>query len=158
ELGSRQVQVARDSGALAQLQFALNFFARSRVNDGELTEAAVLNDEERVIAEAMGNSPVGYNEMLVAAWRGQESLAAELTERMIRTASARGLGRMIDVAHYARGVLYNGIGRYDAARDAAQKGFEHRDHVGVGPFIVAELAEAASRTGHPELVETALAW
>ncbi len=34
ELASRQVQVARDAGALVQLQFALNFFARSRLASG----------------------------------------------------------------------------------------------------------------------------
>jgi DNA-binding CsgD family transcriptional regulator len=158
ELASRQVQVARDAGALAQLQFALNFFARSRLNSGELTEVAVLVDEERVIAEAVGNSPVGYDEMILAAWRGQESLASELVERMIRTANARGLGRMVDVATYAKAVLYNGIGRYDAAREAARTAFEHRDHVALGPFVVGELAEAASRTGHRELVEAALDW
>jgi DNA-binding CsgD family transcriptional regulator len=157
-LASRQVQVARDAGALAQLQFALNFFARSRLNDGELAEAAVLIDEERVIAQAVGNSPVGYDEMILAAWRGEESLASELIERMIRTSTARGLGRMVDVAGYAKAVLCNGIGRYDAAREAAAAVFEHRDHLGVGTFIVGELAEAASRTGHRELVDAALAW
>ena len=39
ELASRQVRVARDSGALVQLQFALNFLARSQLADGELSEA-----------------------------------------------------------------------------------------------------------------------
>jgi DNA-binding CsgD family transcriptional regulator len=158
ELASRQVRVARESGALAQLQFALNFFARCRLNAGELTEVAVLVDEERTIAEAVGNSPVAYDEMILAAWRGEESSASEAIERMIRAASARGLGRMVDVANYAKAVLYNGIGRYDAARQAARAAFEHRDHVGVGPFVVAELAEAASRTGHQELAEAALEW
>ena len=158
ELASRQVQASRDSGALVQLQFALNFFARSQLASGELTDAAVLVEEERVIAQAMGNAAVGYEEMMLAAWRGQESLASELTERMVQAASARGLGRMVDVATYAKAVLYNGIGRYEAARDAAQTAFEHRDHVGIGPFVVAELAEAASRTGDQELVQAALDW
>ena len=158
ELASRQVQVARDAGALAQLQFALNFFARSRLASGELTAVAVLVDEERAIAEAMHNAPVGYDELLLAAWRGQESLASELIARMVQAASARGLGRMVDVATYAKAVLYNGIGRYDAAREAARVAFEHRDHVGIGPFVVGELAEAASRTGDRALVQSALEW
>ena len=34
ELASRQVRVARESGALVQLQFALNFFARSQLASG----------------------------------------------------------------------------------------------------------------------------
>jgi DNA-binding CsgD family transcriptional regulator len=157
-LASRQVRVARDSGALVQLQFALNFFARSRMASGELGEAAVLIEEERAIAQAMGNSAVGYVEMMLAAWRGQETLASQLSERMMQAASARGLGRMIDIATYAKAVLYNGMGRYDAARDAARTAFEHRDHVGYGQFVVAEVAEAASRTGDRALIEAALEW
>ncbi|MDA0158868.1 AAA family ATPase [Solirubrobacter ginsenosidimutans] len=158
ELASRQVEVAREAGALVQLQFALNFFARCRLACGELADAAVLIEEEHVIAQAMGGSAVGYNEMQLAAWRGEEARATELIERMTRESSARGLGRMVDVAAYTKAGLYNGIGRYDAARDAARAGFAHRDHLGYGMFVVAELAEASSRTGDPALVEAAVDW
>jgi len=158
ELASRQVQVARDSGAIVQLQFALNFLAESQLASGELSTAAVLLEEERVIAQAMGNPAVGYQDMMLAAWRGQELLASQLIERMVQAASARGLGRMVDHATHAKAVLYNGIGRYEAARDAARVAFEHRDHPGYGPFVVAELAEAASRTGDQGLVRDALTW
>ena len=65
---------------------------------------------------------------------------------------------MVDVATYAKAVLYNGLGRYDVARDTALAAFEHRDEVGYGPFVVAELAEAASRTGEQALVRAALEW
>jgi DNA-binding CsgD family transcriptional regulator len=158
ELASRQVQVARDSGALVQLQFALTFLARSQLAAGELVDAAVLIEEERVIAEAAGNPPVGYNAMVLAAWRGQESVASELIERMVQSASVRGLGRLVDLATYAKAVLYNSIGRWDAARDAAWAVFEHRDHLGFCLFVVGELAESASRTGDQALVQAALEW
>ena len=158
ELASRQVRVAREAGALVQLQFALNFLARSQLAAGELSDVAVLVEEERVIAQASGNAAVGYAEVMLAAWRGHESLASELIERAVAAASARGLGRMVDVASYAKAVLYNGIGRYEAARDAARGAFEHCDHVGYGLFVVAELAEAASRTGEEALVSSALEW
>ena len=141
-----------------QLQFALNFLARSRLAAGELSEAAVLVEEERVIAQAMGNPAVGYAEVMLAAWRGQEAGAAELIDAHGAAASARGLGRMVDIATYAKAVLHNGIGRYEEARDAARVAFEHRDHVGYGLFVVAELAEAASRTGDAALVDAALEW
>jgi hypothetical protein len=65
---------------------------------------------------------------------------------------------MVDDARYAKAILYNGIGRYQAAREAARLAFEHRDHVGFGLFVVAELAEAASRTGDQALVQAALEW
>jgi DNA-binding CsgD family transcriptional regulator len=157
-LAARQVQAARESGALVQLQFALNFLARVQLTCGQLSETAVLLDEEQVIAQATGGAAVSYEQMLLAAWRGLESRASDLIERTAQMASARGLGRMIVVATYARSVLYNGLGRYDAACEAAQAAFAHRDDIAYGPFVVAELAEAAARTGDRGLVEAALTW
>ena len=55
-------------------------------------------------------------------------------------------------------MLCNGVGRYDVARDAAKAAFAHRDHIGLGPFVVGELAEAASRTSDQALVQAAADW
>jgi DNA-binding CsgD family transcriptional regulator len=94
--------------------------------------------------------------MMLAAWRGQEREATEAIEATVAAAAARGVGgRLVDLADYASAVLYNGLGRHDAARDAARRAFEH-DQLGLGPFVVPELAEAASRTGDPALVQAAL--
>ena len=79
---------------------------------GELIIAARLTDEDRLIAEATGNPPVGYAAMALAAWQGQEAQASELIEATSRTATARGLGRMVSYADYASSVLYNGLGRH----------------------------------------------
>ncbi len=156
-LAARQAQFARDTGALVHLQFALNFLAWTHLLAGELTTAALMIEEDRLIAEATGNPPVAYTEMMLAAWRGQEAQASELIEATLQEATARGLGRLVDFATYASSVLYNGLGRHDAARDAAWRAFE-RDQVGYGPFVVPELAEAASRTGDVALVRAALEW
>jgi DNA-binding CsgD family transcriptional regulator len=156
-LATRQVQVARDMGALVLLQFGLQFLARSHLLAGDLAAAAQAIEEERAIAEATGTSPVAYTEMTLAAWRGQEALTSELIERQMGEASARGIGRMMHFATYSASVLYNGIGRYDAALDAARRAFEH-DHLGYTPFVVPELAEAASRTGEAAVVGAALEW
>jgi DNA-binding CsgD family transcriptional regulator len=156
-LASRQVQAAREAGALVQLQFALNFLARNHLAAGELATAAILIEEEQAIAQSIGRAPVAYEEMLLAAWRGQEALAAELIDRMMQEASGRGLGRMLDVATYAKVLLANGAGRYDAARDAASTAFGG-DKLGYTLFVVPELAEAGSRTGDEALVRTALDW
>jgi DNA-binding CsgD family transcriptional regulator len=64
---------------------------------------------------------------------------------------------MVSFADYASSVLYNGLGRHDIARDAAWRAFE-RDELGYGPYVVPELAEAASRTGDVALVRAALQW
>jgi DNA-binding CsgD family transcriptional regulator/tetratricopeptide (TPR) repeat protein len=156
-LAARQVQVARDTGALVQLQFALIFLARTHLLAGELATAARLIEEDRLIAEAIGTPPVAGAAMTLAAWRGQEALAADLIEVTVQEATAGGQGRLVSFADYASAVLYNGLGRHDAARDAARRVFE-RDPLGFGPFVVPELAEAASRTGDTALVRAALDW
>jgi len=156
-LAERQVQVARDMGALVRLRFALHFLVRSHLLAGDLGAAAQAIEEERAIAGATGSSPVGYTEMTLAAWRGQEALTAELIEREEGEAHAHGIGRIGHFATYSAAVLYNGIGRYDAAYDADRRAFE-QDHLGYTPFVVPEVAEAASRMGDVALLESAARW
>jgi DNA-binding CsgD family transcriptional regulator len=156
-LAARQAQVARDTGALVHLRLALNFLAGTHLLAGELTTAALMIEEDRLIADATGNVPIAYTEMMLAAWRGREEQARDLIEATSREATARGLGMFVTVATYASSVLYNGLGRHDAARDAAWRAFE-RDWAGRGPLVLPELAEAASRTGDVALVRIALEW
>ncbi len=154
-LAVSQVEVARRAGALVQLQFGLNFLAWTHVDAGDLAAAARLLDEDRLIAEAIGTEPIGFAALLYAAWRGQETVVAEQIEATTRLAAARGLGRLRIVADHASAVLHNSLGRHDAARDAARRALD-RDEIGYQPFLVAELAEAASRTGDRPLVIAAL--
>jgi ATP/maltotriose-dependent transcriptional regulator MalT len=137
------------------LQLALNLLASTHLVAGELTTAARLLEEDRLIGEATGNPPVAYTAMMLAAWRGRAAEASELIEATVREAAVGGLG--VIFATYASSVLDNGLGRHDAARDAAWRAFE-RDQLGYGPLVVPELAEAASRTGDLRLVRTALEW
>jgi hypothetical protein len=92
-LALRQVQVARDMGALVHLQFALTFLVVTHLLRGELGTAARLIDEDRLIADATGNPPVAHTAMLLAAWLGKESMAAELIETtMLRRPRAASVG------------------------------------------------------------------
>jgi DNA-binding CsgD family transcriptional regulator len=152
-----QAQFARDAGAPVHLQYALNFLATTHLFAGELTTAARLIDEDRLIAEVTGNPPAGYAAMALAAWQGREAPASELIKATSRAAAARGLGRMVSFADYASSVLSNGLGRHDAACDAAWRAFE-RDELGYGPYVVPELVEAASRTGDEARARAALVW
>jgi DNA-binding CsgD family transcriptional regulator len=152
-LAARQVRVARDAGALVHLQFALSFLARSHMLAGELTAATVMIDEARLIAEATGNPALVNAPMILAAWRGREAQASELIEATSEEAAAR----RWTSNNYARSVLYNGLGRHDAARDAAWEAMQP-DPIGYGAYLLPELAEAASRTGDRALLEFALEW
>ena len=152
-LAARQVQVARDAGALVHLQFALSFLARSHMLAGDLSAAALTIGEARSIAEATGNPPLVNAPMILAAWRGDESHALELIEATSEEAASR---RWTSNS-YARSVLYNGLGRHEEARDAARDAFQP-DPIGYGVYLVPELAEAASRTADRVLLESALEW
>ena len=146
-LAERQVQVARDMGALVLLQFGLQSLVRSHLLRGRPGRGG-------------GGHRGGAGDR-----RGDRDLARRLHRDAARgLARPGGAGRQADRARDARGerarrsagsthfatysaaVLYNGIGRYDAALDAARRAFEH-DHLGYTAFVVPELAEAASRTG-----------
>jgi DNA-binding CsgD family transcriptional regulator len=156
-LAARQVQVARDAGALVHLQIALNYLAMLHVLAGELGAAERLIDEDRLIAEATGNPPAAFAAQMLAAWQGREQQARELIRTTIQEATPRGTGVLAGSAAYASAVLHNGLGEYEAARDAARPAFE-RDDVLLGYLGVAELAEAAARTGEMTLVQEALDW
>ena len=152
-LATRRVQVARDTGAVGHLAFALSFLVRSHILAGELAAAALVLDEARLIAEATGHSAVVNAPMILAAWRGDETQASELIDASSEEAARRGWASN----KYARAVLYNGLGRHDAARDAAWELFEP-DPIGYGSHLVPELAEAASRTDDQASLQYALDW
>jgi DNA-binding CsgD family transcriptional regulator len=152
-LAGRHVQVARDTGALGHLQFALTFLARSHMLAGELTTATMMIDEASLIGEATGNPALVNAPMVLEAWRGQEAQADEL----IQASSEESAKRRWTSNSYARAVLYNGLGRHDIARNAAWEAMQP-DPIGYGTLLVPELVEAASRTGDRALLEYAEEW
>jgi DNA-binding CsgD family transcriptional regulator len=156
-LATRQVQVARDMGALVQLRFALSSLGLYHLLAGEPSATERLIEEDRLIAEATGNPPVGYTAMMLAVCQGRKQEASELIEATVQAATASGTGRLIGVAAYASAVLDNGLGRYEAARDAARRAFGG-DDVTYGHMAVSELAEAAARTGDVAELQAALGW
>jgi len=135
------------------LQFALSFLARSHMLAGELATAAVVLDEASLIAEATGNPGLVNAPIVLAAWRGQEPEASGLIDASAEEAATR----RWTSNNYARAVLFNGLGRHDAAIDAAWEAFQP-DPIGYGTFLVPELAEAAARTGDRRLLEYAQEW
>ncbi len=152
-LAARQVQVARETGALVHLQFALSFLARSHMLAGELAAATLMIDEARMIAETTG-TPAHLNApMILAAWRGHEAQASELIDDTSEDAATR----RWTSNNYARAVLYNGLGQHDVARDAASEAWQP-DPIGYGTYLVPELAEAASKTADRAQLESALDW
>ena len=63
----RQVRVAREAGALVQLQSALNFLSNNLLLTGDTRTAAALVEEERLLSTMTRVPASGYSSMLLAA-------------------------------------------------------------------------------------------
>ena len=112
ELATRNVQIARDAGALAVLTLALDLLALVRIFDGDLGAAAGLIDEADAIADATATAPMVFARPLLAGCRGDEAHALALIEASESTAIARGEGVVLTFGELARAVLHNGLGQY----------------------------------------------
>jgi DNA-binding CsgD family transcriptional regulator len=156
ELATRAVEVARGAGAVTALPVALSSKACSDLYAGDFSGATALQDEGQAISAALGSAAITYTDLVLAGWRGEEAPALDLIEAGIKDAMARGEGRAIGVAEYATALLYNGLGRYETALAAAQRACRY-DDLGFFNWALAELIEAAARSGDQEAGAQALA-
>ena len=154
-LGTRNVQIARDAGALAVLPLALNYLATMRIYEGNLEAAAALLDEAEAIADATGTAPIVFGRLQLAGFRGDKAQASVLIEASEPAAIARGEGVVLTFAEHARAVLHNGLGHYQAALDPAQSA-SAQDELMLSAWSLPELVEAAARCGRTELAADAL--
>lgn len=155
-LATRNVQIARDAGALAVLPLAVNYLAVMRIYEGNLEAAAALLDESEAIADATGTARLALGRLLLAGFRGDEAQALMLTEASKPAAIVRGEGVVLTIGEHTRAVLCNGLGRYQAALDPAQSA-SAQDELMYSVWSLPELVEAAARCGQAELAADALA-
>jgi DNA-binding CsgD family transcriptional regulator len=146
EIAAEMVRCARDSGALAVLPPALAFRAGVYVYTGDLAAAAALLDEANAITVSIGDTPVKYHSLTLAAWRGVAGDATSSIEAAAANAEARGEGRLLGLARYTAAVLYNGLGRYEEALTAASDCCRYED-LGFYSWCLYELIEAAAHVG-----------
>jgi DNA-binding CsgD family transcriptional regulator len=155
-LFARQVQLARDAGALTVLPLALSLQAGIHIFSGQFAVAEALCEEARAVSEATANPDAPYARLVLAGWRGQREETVRLTAAGDRDATARGEGRTIGIGKYATAVLYNGLGRYEEALAAAQRAGEDTYASWWRDWGLVELIEAAARTGEGALAADGL--
>jgi DNA-binding CsgD family transcriptional regulator len=155
-LSARQVTLAREAGALMTLPFAAITRAGVHLWAGEFTVAASLVAEVESVTEATGSSIAPYAAVAFAAFSGREADAAELIHAARKDAERRGEGQGLTLVHWATAVLCNGLGRYEEALAAAQQASEDSPADLFGTWAVAELIEAAARSGAAERAAGAL--
>jgi DNA-binding CsgD family transcriptional regulator len=146
-LSTRQVQLARDAGALAVLPIALESHVGVHLYAGELAAAAALVEEVGAVTEATGSRLAPYGAMLLAAWRGRKAEFSELMEATTQEVVPRGEGMGLAVMRWASALLYNGLGEYEDALAAAQDAAAY-PHDSI--WVLHELIEAAVRSGKVE--------
>ncbi len=155
-LASRQVKLIRDMGALSMLPLALNQRIGTHLSAGEMAEAERLADESAAINDAAGKGLPHYDPMTLAAWQGRGREAAELIDATVSETTARGQGLGLNLAQYSACVLYNGLGRYEDALSWAELLCGHPGELGFANWGLAELIEAAVRSGQPSRAAGAL--
>ena len=149
-LSARLVELARETGALSVLPSALLLRMSNRVRAGDLAGADSLVMEAAGIGEATGSSFLAhYCALVLESCRGRESAAQQAVDAITHDRLLRGEGKVLTATQWAAAVLYNGLGRYEEAYVAAQRGCENPEELGLSIPSLVELVEAAARLGRP---------
>ncbi|MFL5829727.1 MAG: LuxR C-terminal-related transcriptional regulator, partial [Solirubrobacteraceae bacterium] len=155
-LVSRHVRLCRQAGALSLLPLALTARVQVHLFAGELSAAAAMSEELRSVLEATGGELAPYAALGVAAWQGREADTLALIDATTDEVTPRGEGLGLTATHWAAAVLYNGLARYDDALVAAKRASRPPEAMGYAHWSLAELVEAAIRTGERRLAADAL--
>jgi DNA-binding CsgD family transcriptional regulator len=154
---ARQVQLARDVGALDHLPVDLGGLGTDAAWRGDFAMAAALIAETDAICAATGSRSAPFAAMLLASLRGDQAEAAPLMEATIAEATAGGQGIAVTYAHWAAAILANGLGCYADALAAAQQASQDSPALYMAMWALPELIEAATRTGNAHIASDALA-
>ena len=152
---TRQLQLAREAGALALLSTALQGAGIVLTWRGDFSGAASVVAEAETVTGATGVHIAPYGAMLLAAYQGREDDTFPLLTRTIDDATASGEGLGVQYAHWATAVLCNGLGRYGEALAAARRSSDAVPELFVSHWALAELVEAGVRAGNADLAAEA---
>ena len=152
----RQVQLARDVGALDQLPIDLGALGTYAAWSGDFAAAAALIAETDAVCAATGSRSAPFAAILLASLRGSQAEVTPLIEATIADATAGGQGIALTYAYWAAAILYNGLGRYADALTAARQASQDTPALYMSMWALPELIEAAARSGNTQLAAGAL--
>ena len=153
-LSARELERARNVGALGAIAVAGHACSWIYAFCGELAVAAAMLDEMRVAIDGTGIATLPYGPLLLAALRGSEDEFSRVIETSVSEAVSRGEGFALSFAALASAVLYNGLGRYEQALTAYRH--EGRPDGRLAAVGSAEVIEAAVRCGQRRAAARAL--
>jgi DNA-binding CsgD family transcriptional regulator len=150
-LTAHHIRGAREAGSLAELPLALSTRVGVHLLAGETKAATALVDEADALARAMGDGIAPrYGSLGLAAYRGHEDKVATLVKSGTDDFLARGEGLGLTAASWMTALLNNGLGRYDDAFAAAVEATRIPGEIWFSTFALAEMVEAACRSGRRE--------
>ncbi|HTU87511.1 MAG TPA: AAA family ATPase [Solirubrobacteraceae bacterium] len=152
----RQLNSVRDAGLLVHLPIYLQAMAIFSARCGDFAAADSLIAETDAIAGATGTRFPHHAALVLAGLRGNEAKATGLAQDEVAKASAAGRGLGIQYCQWVSGILYNSLGRYEAALAAARRASDEAPELWVSGWALPELIEAAARTGKTRLAGEAL--
>jgi len=155
-LVTRHLQLARDAGALPLLVTALESKGILVTWSGDFSGAVSLIAEADAVTAATGIRMASYGGMLLAAYQGREAEASALLATTIENATASGEGIAVQFARWTTAVLFNGLGRYGEALVAARQASDAARELFISHWALAELVEAAVRSGNSDLAAESL--
>ncbi|HEX4436470.1 MAG TPA: AAA family ATPase [Solirubrobacteraceae bacterium] len=155
-LTTEAVERARKLGALTGLSFAVSMLSYVHAMSGELVPAEELLDEIRMSDEATGAPSQPYLTIWIASLRGREAEMLDLIRTASDDAAERGEGYATFVVQHATAVLCNSLGRYGEATEALRGQALNPSLSDGSPRPMAELVEAAVRSGDSGLAARAL--
>jgi RNA polymerase sigma factor (sigma-70 family) len=155
-IAAGHVRLARRTGALGELPFALTQRVYVHLFAGELTAAASLVDEIQTATEASDTVIAPYGAVGLLVLRGHQADAGDLIERSRAELTHRGEGVGLSILDWAEAILFNGLGRYEDARTAALRATEHAHSLAASNWGMVELIEAAVRAGTPGVADAAV--
>jgi DNA-binding CsgD family transcriptional regulator len=150
ELTARHLELARRTGAFSQLPVALADRVVVELVSGRFAVAATLAAEADAVVEATGSDLAHRTGITLANWRGDDIEAVALTDAQHQDVLRRGEGLWVVANEWGSAQRYNALGRYDDALTAAERAAEDPYGLGQSIWVLAELIEAAARSGRVE--------
>ncbi len=150
KLTARHLELARRAGAFSALPVALTDRVLVELFSGRIGAAMSLAAESDAVVEATGSHLALRTSIVLANWRGRDAEAVALIEAHRQDVLRRGEGLWLAAADWGSAIRYNGLGRYQDALAAAERAAKAARGLGPAILLLAELIEAAARSGQAE--------
>ena len=157
ELSARHLELARRAGAFSALPVALTDRVLVELFSGRVGVAMSLAAESDAVVEATGSHVTLRTSIVLANWRGRDAEAVALIEARRQDVLRRGEGLWLAANDWGSAIRYNGLGRYEEALALAEQAAESARGLGPSMLLLAELIEAAARSGQAERARGPLA-